>query len=470
MNATTTTSRDRTLIGLIALPLLLLGILLICSIVSWQRHAAQIKPMLLDSFGADIINTACPLETHYRSTTSTQQTATLRSILYAVDALDTKYRSVSSLIRTDDEDPAKESWYETRNEQPVDQYVTQYLDEARPIVDALATLDLTGPAIWLPSDFGYRNDWTNDVYRIEQLIGLLRINFHAALKSAANSAEPDTQPALSALRLYDQFVALPISTSRVGWEQRRLSQEFSFLRAVEISLQHDLWNETDLQTISDSVGKQINDQSRWQQTIESEQLARAPWLDDAKLEQEYDSTTYVETIAPSRRVEWLTQYNRLEQMGGIGTPRAINTALKIQTEYWDERGRGIDAALQFPLYSNEVSMSRMDGSKAWLAKLFAKVANERRHARTAVAIALYKSKFGSFPDTLDELSKVGLAVDDRQDLNHNTFEYVVDDDAARLGNAAHEFPLQIHTNIEIYDTPAHTLTSILEQYRMTTIR
>ena len=91
MTTSKTTSRDRTILALVLIPILALVVLFASAGAKWRSGEAEIRPMLAESFPPQIIDSPSPMAADYDLATSTDQTQAVREVFVATHMLNEKY-------------------------------------------------------------------------------------------------------------------------------------------------------------------------------------------------------------------------------------------------------------------------------------------------------------------------------------------------------------------------------------------
>lgn len=409
------TMLDRMMIALAVVPPAALALFCVAAAATWKTEAAKIRPILETSFSPDVINAPSPSAAAYEKQTSKEKTKAYRELVAAVDALNLKYQLMFDLL---DE---QINWCENLDQElPFDRYLKDYLNEAQPLLDRLADLKPSERSIWQPNEFGNPNRYGDGLRSWRSMPELLRGEFRAAVRAG------DTERAINAMELFRGFAAGP--TEYVSYQM---------LPLVLQSTTSGIWSEDDLNRIDQWIQNAPDMNQEWQDSLRAWQLAQAAWLLRGEIVDDVRQDQIAATYAPSLRLQWLEYSQQFADVSGIGTVSALKRVSKIEVEWLRQTNSELDASLQwvvFGQYHDGVGQSR-----SYLAKLYAKTANERRNARTAVAIAKYKLKFDAYPESLDDLAKVGLPARETLDLTGQPFSYSSDEQGCRLGNAAERF-------------------------------
>ncbi|MCS7467280.1 hypothetical protein NZK35_11560 [Stieleria sp. ICT_E10.1] len=438
MSASPKTLRDRTMIALAITPPIALLLFCISAAATWQAGAAKIRPMLERSFPAELIDSPVTQAADYADRTSREHTKSSRELASAVDALNEQYHLLFEVLEEHDD------LFENLDEQhPINAYLNDYLAEAAPLLEMAKQLNPNEASIWHANEFGNPNSYSSGLASLRGLPELLRTEFRGAVR------DKQTDRAMEAFRLFQGLGIGP--TGQVS---------LRMLPLVSQSIAKGIWSEAELDEIVQLVETSPDLNQAWQDSIRSTKLAQIPWLLRGEVIETWRRDPIPKTFAPSRRIEWLDRNDQFSRVGGIGTFAAIKRVMKLQEEFRRESGSGLDLALQIPAYNQQHSPGQ---SKDYLATVYARVANERRHARTAAAVATYKLKFNQYPATLNDLAKVNLPASTTLDPLGDPFQFESDGETCELGNASIWFT-DGRGYSGTFGTRDGTLSAILKQF------
>ncbi|PAY19835.1 hypothetical protein CKO51_08935 [Rhodopirellula sp. SM50] len=429
MSASRKTFRDRTMIAVAIAPPIALLLFCVSAAATWQAGAAKVRPVLEQSFPPELIDSLVTQAADDADRVSTEHTKLSRELASAAEALNDQYHLLFDVLEEHDD------LFENLDEEhPLDTYLDDYLAEAAPL------LNLTKQ---YANEFGNPNSYSSGLISFRGLPELLRTEFRDAVR------DKQTDRAIEAFRLFQGLGIGP--TGQVSLD---------LLPLVTQSIATGIWSESELNEIVQLVKASPDLNQTWQDSIRSTTLAQVPWLLRGEVVQRWRRDPTPKTFAPSLRLQWLQRNEAFSRVGGIGTFDAIKRVMKLQETFRRESGSGLDLALQIPAYNQSYSPGQ---SKDYLATLYTKVANERRHARTAAAVAKYKLKFGQYPMTLDDLIKVNLPASATLDPLGVPFHFSSDGETCELGNAAIWFT-DSRGYSGTFGTRDGTLSAILKQF------
>ncbi|QDV85108.1 hypothetical protein [Planctomycetes bacterium TBK1r] len=438
MSASRKTFRDRTMIAVAMTPPIALLLFCVSAAATWKAESAKIRPMLEQSFPPELIDSPVAQAADYADRTSREHTHSSRELASAVNAINEQYHLLFEVL--DEQDDLFENLDE---EHPLDTYLDDYLAEAAPLLEIIKQLNLNEASIWYANEFGNPNSYSSGLINFRGLPELLRMEFRGAVR------DQQTDRAMEAFRLFQGLGIGP--TDQVS---------LRLLPLVTQSIATGIWSESELDEIVQLVKASPDLNQAWQSSIRSTTLAQAPWLLRGEVVETWRRDPTPKTFAPSLRLQWLQRQQAFSRVGGIGTFDAIKRVMKLQETFRRESGSGLDLALQIPTYKQSYSPGQ---SKDYLATVYTRVANERRHARTAAAVAKYKLKFGQYPVTLDDLIKVNLPASAALDPLGVPFHFESDGETCELGNAAIWFT-DSRGYSGSFETREGTLSAILKQF------
>ena len=442
MSSVRKTSRDQMMIALAVFPPLALLLFCVSAAAKWQSDASKIRPLLNEAFSPEVVSAPSPIAAVDLATAIPGNKREFAELYSAIDVLNSKYELMFDVLEEQvvgSEDLTQE-W-------AVDPYVDEYLAEAGPMLERLIALDSEMGDVRVRGEIGNPTPYISSWISGRNALQLLRVEFLSAVRNN------ETGRALRALRLVRQLdsQSIVMSTDET-------------LLWVAASLSTEIWSEAELDQIDQSIQSVDNWDQAWQNLFRKSQLEYIPWLLGGELADSWRPDPIHTTSAPSRRLEWFRQSKKLSSVSGIGSLASVERVKKIEQEWHRESRTGLDTTLQIPSYGQ---FNRGGVNSIHFAEVFARRANELRHARTAVAIAKYKVKNGSYPAALDDLAALGFPLRETLDVTGLPFYYVSDQDGCILGNAATPFPYgQGHAG----NTRERNLSSILDSFRLITFR
>ncbi|QDV41210.1 hypothetical protein Enr13x_10480 [Stieleria neptunia] len=426
------------MIALAIAPPIALVLFCVSAAATWRSGAAKIRPMLERSFPPELIDSPVALATDYAARTSQEHTKSNLELMFAIDVLNDQYQILFEVL-----DEQEDLFENLDEEHPIDKFLDGYLAEAAPLLEMAKQLELDQSSIWHANEFGNPNRYSSGLRSIRGLPELLRAEFRGAVR------DKQTDRAMEAFRLFQRLGIGP--TELVSHR---------ILPLVTESIATGIWSESELDEIVHRIEASPDLNQAWQDSIRSTKLAQIPWLLRGEVVQTWRHDPMPKTFAPSRRIEWLNRNDQFSRVGGIGTFAAIKRVMKLQEKFRRESGSGLDLALQIPAYNQPYSAGQ---SKDYLATVYTRVANERRYARTAAAVARYKLKFDQYPATLNDLAKVNLPASATLDPLGGPFQFASDGERCELGNASIWFT-DGRGYSGTFGTRDGTLSAILKQF------
>ncbi|QEG00502.1 hypothetical protein Mal15_45720 [Stieleria maiorica] len=437
MSASAKTFRDRTMIALAIVPPVALLLFCVSAAATWQSGAAQVRPMLERSFPSELIDAPLALAAGDTARTSKEHTHSYRELSSAINALNDQYHLLFELLNE------QEDLFENLDEEhPIDKYLDGYLTQAAPLLDMAKQLKLNEASIGHADEFGNPNHYSSGLISIRGLPEMLRAEFRDAVRAK------QTDRAMEAFRIFHALEIRPTN-----------QDSLRILPLVSQSIATGIWSESELGEIVQLVETSPDLNQAWQDRIRSTTLAQIPWLLRGEIVETWRRDWMPTTFAPSRRIAWLDRNHEFSRVGGIGTFGAIKRVMKLQEKFRRESRSALDLALQIPGYHQYYSPGQ---SNDYIATVYTRVANERRHARTAAAVATYKLTFGQYPASLDDLARVNLPVRETLDPLGAPFQFESDGETCELANAAIWFT-DGRGRSGTFGSREGTLSSILQQ-------
>ena len=449
MSKPATTSRDWIWLTVVTAPVVGLVTFLVLAAISWQTHAAAIKPELLQRFPEQIVDAESPASVQYAMETSDEYTELYREMSFAEGALSYKYdRLLDILMERRPKQNDSKAWFVAENPDPrLLKYVDEFLEEAKPILANMQKLGRTGKQIWSPGGSLYVNQ-----------SGMIVRNWgYGDLGSTL------TLEIMSAIQANDQQ-RLSDALDLLQRDGLRDYQPDFVLNVLPAGLTVPVWEQDQLDTVKDMMASIEDLQAQWRNYLHSRELAEIPWL-LGKADADRNGNQSVPRIdAPSRRLAWLNAQETFSTIR-IGTLSSLQKFADARADLLRRPKSSLDVALQFPVYGQQKATT----NTSWYAEEYLKRSNQIHFARTAIALREYHLRNDAFPEHLSELTTLGLPEKATHDILDQPFEYQKTDQGCRLSNASMFFDPET-TLSNSYQTPKETLTTVLDEYRQLSFR
>ncbi len=194
------------------------------------------------------------------------------------------------------------------------------------------------------------------------------------------------------------------------------------------SLEHDFWTLEDLAELRSMVAVNSDLDAAWTSSIAS---ARVQFLDSLEhtedLHDRRDPISGLFGETPTHVRSALSLYERAETLRGLGTRRAYQAAAEI------EKSAESFSIVAVPFAVNDSLPHYYPHQMVRNANQYAINLISTRRVITAIAIKQFQLQEGRWPESLDELTKIGLTSSDWKIVGSQDFGYrVIEDGSAAL--------------------------------------
>ncbi len=437
MSAKSKTWRDRLLMTAMIVPPVILVAFCSLAAAKWQSGEPKIRTALEQIVGDDLLNEPSPSGAAYNSRTNTDRTTRYLALTSAVDVLNEKYSHLFTVV---DED-----WYwygKTDQDRPYAPFLNAYLQEAQPLLAETRALGDVSD-VWIPNESGNPYSYNNSLIATRDIKSMLKLEFKAAVQAGDSARALDTITVIETRGI--------VSALETNQELRPL---------VTDSILSGIWNESDLDALDEILSKPDDFQQHWNESTRGSILGSTRWLLDGIQVDSWRPDPVHTTYAPSTRLKWIERAERAQSVRGVGTMRAIRELVELEKEHIRNNSSDLDTAVQLPSYGQFQNLM----NHLYLAKRYVQIANDRRVARTAIAIAKYKLKNDAYPAKLSDLAQIGFDMNQALDPLDRPFHYKSDNDGATLGNASKWFTPRMGT-YDSYSSADDSLSSALQHFR-----
>lgn len=300
----------------------------------------------------------------------------------------------------------------------------QFLDDFSALIAKIKLACSDRRPVWVPVETNIEERFRSigrpldSVYRVQSLLAL---EVEYALQ---------TRDAKRAIEALDAMSVLPgLFTPPNGWVvyQFRFSNCQIYRSALLQSLRRDIWTEDQLETMRLQLNRSVVplDPDTWPDLFEqNKQLLLQPRGYSRHL-----STPEVATMqllqVPSfrKRIDEVTEIAKHVSEGGL--------------EQLEQRAYDFDQTIGYQMDRVEYDVIFHNASVTGIANAFVYAENERRMLATALALRVFRTRFGKWPENIDELVDVGLGQNELHHLDGMRFGYSFDNEEnglARLWN------------------------------------
>ncbi|MGB7346696.1 MAG: hypothetical protein WBD20_20915 [Pirellulaceae bacterium] len=417
------TTSDVLHLAAVLLPIAILLVTVALASLSWQKHEQELHAALSEvSRDGQGIGHATVVRLH-DAETSKEDVATWKEILAASQAHDQQFGAPFTWTRDDDDSyeflvSPGETW-------EAGQIVHVYAENAKPILAKIETLLNSDETIWMPlvAESFYTN--LSEVQHSRSVARLLRYVFLDAIHHGDNETALMTIKASHRL-----FGPKQKSLFLVG----QLVQQACYsvmLKDLQLSLAVDVWTDEQLAEIESILSRPMNWDQRWASCVQSEIESFLPILADGKIESRLHGTNLpLESfkLAPSSFISIIRRQQQLMETPSALSDRDVDKIHDVfRSQEYFASDIAADRLLQLPMMSSEWIAGLVTPAYGALAGAFCRNANDHRFTRTLLAVRKFEHEFDRWPESLDELSRVGLPRSETQTFDGGSFATEVDE-------------------------------------------
>ncbi len=417
------TSRDFGLITIVLLPLLIFGGMIVASMIRWRIEDRELTQSIESIVGQGNTIDSTTLPRLYDERTSDEPTATWKSILAATEAHNAKFGGPFAWeSETDSYDsvvPPGEDWVESK-------IIARYAEDAQPIIDKIETLLGSDEAIWVP--FVFEGLYTN-LNEVQQMRGVARL-LHNCFLDAVHRGNNDR--AIILIQASERLFGNDYQPSMLVDELVRMACYSSMENDLRRSIAADVWSDGDREQIGVILSEPFDWDAKWRTAIESEMFAVFPTLFSdgmPSLGLNNGATNLPIMFAPSTLSSYLEGEQSIATIRGAGTKRHVDAVGRANKEWMSGAAKiSLDRWMQIPSLDTRWVISMTTPAYEAFAVAFRRSANDHRFTRTVFALREFRAKFQSWPESLGELSRVGLPNSETQAWDDGPFAYHINQD------------------------------------------
>ncbi len=375
-----------------------------------------------------------------------------REVLVAMRELSGRYSNFSDLLYESKEMPRPNQNWE------IEPIARRYTDDAKPVFDLLDLLVVERKPVWQPLLLNGFSTLLPDLQKTRGLVRLLATEFRVAVHQG------DRERALHALdlmagvtRAYDWQVGLVSDyVAMAGLKTQR-----SLIRQ---SLALGFWeDEQQLQSLRDQLTSRDDQDARWKQMVASEQAMIAQEI-RRNLSSVFGFELYPFGVPPGVIVDLLETVRLAGDVKGVGTIDHIRT---LQRSF-EQRGQDKNSTSSFtivgiPLARSTFELGLFGNDYPSASRSYFEDEMQRRWTLTAVAIKQFQIRVGRWPDSLNELSRVGLSRADWLAGGETPFGYSVREDPSEAIVWTSKISHWDHPKLDISPVPPSEVEDDAEQ-------
>ena len=416
------TKHDYAMWSIVSVPILCLMMLFLGSLASWNMRAAKLESTVRERMGQSDNQVQFNPYGYGNWETVPQISMEVADWYATVSQVLSKYRDLVSLViqtetsiqtpPSEDDQLVLESLltdFQTDSD-GLNELMDQWIDRMESDQDSSGDRKYLAQVFWEFSEF-------------------LRMDFEASSRTDSQ------QEAIETLRRYRQLFQIAFAE---GVNFNVLRQGTKMMQQVSRTAGRGVWTGEQLAEIDEILRPMLTIEEVWKPYLVTDDYWDTQWLLNGTFVDGYPNHEgQLVGTAPSIRQQWL---GRVEQMRSISTDDVTQIRARIEKhlEKSPRQGNALDTLLQSPA-AGQTSVA-MEPSKiqilSRLSSYSAVFVNERRFARTMVAMLRYKAAHGDYPTQIQQLRQVGLSHSEYEDFDGHPFEIRYDGHEIAVSNTS----------------------------------
>ncbi len=303
---------------------------------------------------------------------------------------------------------------------PDEARVTEFLHEVRPLIQRISKADEFPKPVWMPIRFNGFSTLLEEAQTSRSIARIVELDaIHALYHKDGNRA-------LQAIR------SLNTVAEAFDWDFCMVAKLVSLAirathrNAIDRSLDTGVWNEEQLDALSDQVKKPYDVAKTWKATIAGERGFAYPILDNPRILQDVHNSPFNPLlylpVTPSTRLAVLRAYEDLEHCADAGNAGIAARAKETEARFFENRSLSLSYSF----------LAMMLPAISAYSEAFDREEIGRRLAYTAIAVKRFQMKNQRWPKSLSELSGIGLVATHWTTSDGQSFGYEVEDGRAYL--------------------------------------
>jgi hypothetical protein len=303
---------------------------------------------------------------------------------------------------------------------PDEPRVAEFLHEVRPLIGRISKADEFPKPVWMPIRF---NGFSTLLEEAQLSRSVARIAYLDAVHALYNKDGDRALQAIRSLRTvahaFDWDFCMV--TSLVSLAIRSMHKE-----AIDRSLDTGVWNEEQLDALTDQVKQPYDVAKTWKATLSGERGFAYPILDNPRVLQDVHNSPgnpllYL-PVTPSTRLAVLQAYEEFIHCADAGDAGIAARAKVAESKLFENR----------PLSLSSSFLSMILPAISPYSEAFDREENGRRLTYTAIAVKRFQMKNQRWPKSLSELSAIGLVATHWTTSDGQMFGYEVGDEQVYL--------------------------------------
>lgn len=429
--------KDYGWIGLTLLPPIVLVGMGLAAAASWRSGEVAFREQVEASLEAENISIGTTLDHAVMArwndaNSSKDHTATWLRVLSATNTLNDEYGGPFAWFSRDDDDAEVYDAIVAPGEPwEVAPIIADYRRDAEPIVAELRTMLDGNGRVWVPTVYEGVTTRLPEAQATRDVARLLRYSFAGAIHAGDNDA------AIELLRIGDRLFGPGVETSGMVEELIRMACYGVMQESLRQSLATNVWSEAELESISQLIRKPFDWPAHWKSTIDGETWMVLPFLSQPRGlggMNELPFETGSVTIAPSVAMDWIAEMQLLARRRDVQSRWGLESlqADEVRMRYRNNSPVEMDQWLQTPVMNTGWLINAFTPASGSLAAAFVRQSNEIRWTRTVLAMRLFEVRNGYFPESLAELTTVGLQASAMRDFDGYPFAWEAADSGGRV--------------------------------------
>ena len=303
---------------------------------------------------------------------------------------------------------------------PDEPRVAEFLHEVRPLIQRIAKADEFPKPVWMPIRF---NGIGTLLPESQESRSVARIVYLEAIHALYHKDGDRATRAIQSLR---------VVAEAFDWDFCMVSKLISLhirsmhKEAIHLSLSMDVWDQDQLDALSNQVKQPYDVAKTWKATMAGERGWAYPILDNPRILNDNMNSPHNPLLSlpvtPSTRLAVLRAYEDFQHCSDAGDTEIAARAKVAEERYF------VNPSLSL---SSFFESTMLPGISAY-AETFDRDEIARRLAYSAIAIKLFQKKNQRWPKSLSELSGVGIISTDWTTTDGQSFGYEVGEGTAYL--------------------------------------
>lgn len=304
---------------------------------------------------------------------------------------------------------------------PAEAETLLFLDQWADLRSDAEQLALQDRTVRFPIEFDSVDTQLPEINQLREVARLIKLHGQVAIRSKESAATRDA--ILSIFGCARAMEGQPFLVSQVV----RASLENTAMDELRCAVQANVLDTEDLERIQARIEKRISLEKVWQISINGERASGLPLFTDPKKYADYLEEDHV-PVPPWRSRDALAFLKEIEE--DLAVPTQDLHDFDVATQEVVKQSAQLDATLLgwFDTMMTQV-VSPPVGA---LATIFAENELFARRAILGIGIRLYEDEHGTLPESLSQLSELGIDASKLTQIDGKPFEYRRNEDGAVL--------------------------------------